>query len=170
MRYVIQIVGRKHDPEGEYVKLWVPELVNVPKQYIHKPWKITEAQQEEYNVRLGIDYPNPIRDPSIGDKRRKVRYLRRKGMELPDDDDDKEEANNEEDDTTTTNTTTERTDDKVQRKKMSMFLGRQISNVDDWYGEAKSKKDEVAKVAKTTTTSTSKWRVDLSTYSNGVVE
>lgn len=83
MRYIIQIVGRKYDPEGEYVKKWVPELKDVPPQYIHKPWKMSEEQQVEYNSRLGIDYPHPIRDPNVGDERRKYRYLRRRGMDIP---------------------------------------------------------------------------------------
>jgi hypothetical protein len=81
LRYIAQIEGRKFDPEGEYVKRWVPELINVPKQFIHKPWKMNETLQEQFNVRLGIDYPHPIRDPTIGDQRRRRRYLRRKGME-----------------------------------------------------------------------------------------
>ena len=85
MRYIIQIVGRKYDPYGEYVKKWVPELKDVPIHYIHKPWKMREEQQMAYNARLGIDYPHPIRDPNVGDERRRYRYLRRRGMEIPTD-------------------------------------------------------------------------------------
>jgi FAD binding domain of DNA photolyase len=85
MRYIAQIVGRKFDPEGEYVKKWVPELKDVPNYYIHRPWKMSEEQQTIYNARLGIDYPHPIRDPNVGDERRKYRFLRRKGMEIPPD-------------------------------------------------------------------------------------
>ncbi len=82
-RYVPQNVGKKYDPEGEYVKLWVPELRDVPKEYIHKPWTMSEEEQVQYSARLGIDYPHPIRDPTIGDDRRQYRYLRRLGHEIP---------------------------------------------------------------------------------------
>jgi deoxyribodipyrimidine photo-lyase len=39
---------------------------NVPTQYIHEPWKMNDLHQIEYNVRLGVDYPNPIVPPSSG--------------------------------------------------------------------------------------------------------
>lgn len=82
-RYVPHNVGNKYDPEGEYVKLWVPELKDVPKEFIHKPWKMSEEEQVQCNARLGIDYPHPIRDPTIGDDRREYRYLRRLGQTIP---------------------------------------------------------------------------------------
>ena len=47
--------GEKFDKDGEYVKKWIPELKNLPKKFIHKPW--------EYNgddFKLGKDYPSPI--------------------------------------------------------------------------------------------------------------
>ena len=39
LEYLIQLQGEKFDPEGIYVKEFVPELKNLPKQYIHKPWE-----------------------------------------------------------------------------------------------------------------------------------
>ena len=59
------------------MKQWVPELEHVPKEYIHEPWKLTTEQQSEYNVQLGIDYPNPFLDPKIGEDRRKTRTNKR---------------------------------------------------------------------------------------------
>ena len=47
--------GEKFDKEGEYVKKWVPELQNLSKKFIHKPW---EFKDEKF--RLGRDYPYPI--------------------------------------------------------------------------------------------------------------
>ena len=47
--------GEKFDKEGEYVKKWVPELKDLPKKFIHKPWEFTDAK-----FKLGKDYPNPI--------------------------------------------------------------------------------------------------------------
>ena len=43
------------DKEGAYVKKWVPELKNLSKKFIHKPW---EYNQED--LKLGKDYPFPI--------------------------------------------------------------------------------------------------------------
>ena len=48
--------GEKFDKEGDYVKRWVPELKNVPREYIHKPWEI----KNEKILKLGYDYPPPI--------------------------------------------------------------------------------------------------------------
>ena len=47
--------GEKFDKEGEYVKKWVPELRDLPKKFIHKPW---EFNNEKF--KLGRDYPYPI--------------------------------------------------------------------------------------------------------------
>ncbi|SFW64005.1 cryptochrome/deoxyribodipyrimidine photo-lyase family protein [Cellulophaga fucicola] len=35
----------EHDPEGVFIKKWVPELANVPVSYIHEPWKMTQMEQ-----------------------------------------------------------------------------------------------------------------------------
>ena len=48
--------GEKFDKEGDYVKKWVPELKNIPKKYIHKPWEL----KDEKNFKLGKDYPFPL--------------------------------------------------------------------------------------------------------------
>ena len=48
--------GEKFDKEGEYVKKWIPELKNVPKSFLHKPWEL----KNENILKLGIDYPEPI--------------------------------------------------------------------------------------------------------------
>jgi FAD binding domain of DNA photolyase len=81
VRCVTQLEGKRFDPEGEYVKRWIPELKDVPPKFVHKPWKMDERAQELYNCQLGLDYPHPIRDPIVGELKRKKRFLRRKGME-----------------------------------------------------------------------------------------
>ena len=52
--------GEKHDPDGKFVKRFVPELKNVPKKYIHQPWRMPEKVQKESNCIIGSDYPEPI--------------------------------------------------------------------------------------------------------------
>lgn len=54
--------GEKFDPEGDYVKKWVPELKNIPKKWIHKPWEATEDQLALWGVCLGKNYPFPLVD------------------------------------------------------------------------------------------------------------
>ena len=49
--------GERFDPNGEYVKKWVPELINLPKEFIHKPW---ELDKDIKNFELGTSYPKPI--------------------------------------------------------------------------------------------------------------
>ena len=48
--------GLKFDPEGTYVKRWVPELADLPYDLVHEPWKAPK------DVRKGLDYPEPIVD------------------------------------------------------------------------------------------------------------
>ena len=54
--------SEEHDPKGEFIKKWVPELANVPLNYIHEPWKMTAMEQTFCEVVIGEDYPLPIVD------------------------------------------------------------------------------------------------------------
>ena len=54
--------GKKYDPEGEYVKRFIPELKNLPIEYIHSPWLAGENVLRAAKVVLGKDYPKPIVD------------------------------------------------------------------------------------------------------------
>jgi deoxyribodipyrimidine photo-lyase len=51
-----------HDPEGVFIKKWVPELSAVPTAYIHEPWKMSSMEQQFCGVVIGKDYPKPIVD------------------------------------------------------------------------------------------------------------
>ncbi|GGV04511.1 deoxyribodipyrimidine photo-lyase [Streptomyces filipinensis] len=53
--------GRRHDPEGAYVRRWVPELAGAPGAAVHEPWKLRGAD------RVGIGaYPDPVVDLADG--------------------------------------------------------------------------------------------------------
>ncbi|WP_075883326.1 cryptochrome/photolyase family protein [Candidatus Protochlamydia sp. W-9] len=52
--------GEKFDPEGNYVKKWVPELINLPKKWLHQPWEAPEEILRQSGIELGINYPKPI--------------------------------------------------------------------------------------------------------------
>ena len=54
--------GQKFDPNGEYVKKYVPELQNVTKKFIHNPWEMPEENQINSECKIGKDYPSPIVD------------------------------------------------------------------------------------------------------------
>ncbi|CAN5392531.1 deoxyribodipyrimidine photo-lyase [soil metagenome] len=54
--------GKRFDPDGDYVRRYVPELATLPAPAIHAPWELSEARQEEHGVRIGVDYPEPIVD------------------------------------------------------------------------------------------------------------
>ncbi|GLT54231.1 hypothetical protein SLA2020_274470 [Shorea laevis] len=55
-----EIQGSKFDPEGEYVRHWLPELARMPTEWIHHPWDAPFSMLKASGVELGLNYPNPI--------------------------------------------------------------------------------------------------------------
>lgn len=54
------IQGEKFDPEGSYVRRWVPELARLPEKWIHRPWEAPPMVLDAAEVRLDGDYPRPM--------------------------------------------------------------------------------------------------------------
>jgi deoxyribodipyrimidine photo-lyase len=52
----------RFDPDGEYVRRWVPELRGVPGARLAEPWTMTADEQREARCVIGRDYPSPIVD------------------------------------------------------------------------------------------------------------
>ncbi|MDR3624989.1 MAG: deoxyribodipyrimidine photo-lyase [Chlamydiales bacterium] len=54
------VQGEKFDPDGTYIRRWIPELAKLDNHYIHKPWKAPEIELKLADIVLGINYPLPI--------------------------------------------------------------------------------------------------------------
>ncbi|EGO94705.1 deoxyribodipyrimidine photo-lyase, partial [Acidiphilium sp. PM] len=61
--------GRKFDPDGAYVRRFVPEIANLPDKYLHAPWEAPEIVLRGAGVRLGASYPRPVVDLAEGRER-----------------------------------------------------------------------------------------------------
>ncbi|MBS0616028.1 MAG: FAD-binding domain-containing protein, partial [Verrucomicrobia bacterium] len=56
------IQGEKFDPEGEYLRQFVPELRKLPNKFIHAPWLAPQDVLEKAGIELGTTYPKPLVD------------------------------------------------------------------------------------------------------------
>lgn len=70
--------GLEHDPDGAFVRHWVPELARVPTSFIHTPWLLPEGMQESLGCVIGRHYPAPIVDHATAarDAQRRVHAAR----------------------------------------------------------------------------------------------
>jgi len=55
--------GKDHDPEGTFIRRWVPELARIETDaYVHEPWKMSPIEQRAADFAVGEDYPERIVD------------------------------------------------------------------------------------------------------------
>ena len=68
------IQGTKFDPDGNYVRRWVPEVSRLPDRLIHAPWTAKPIELADAGFELGRDYPAPIIDHSMARSRALEKY------------------------------------------------------------------------------------------------
>ena len=70
--------GLDHDPDGAFIRRWVPELADMPLVHLHQPWTLDPASQERLGCVLGKDYPQPILDPAMAARQARERLHARR--------------------------------------------------------------------------------------------
>ena len=75
--------GKRFDPEGVYVRRWVPELKAVPDRYLHQPWQAPAEVLNKAGVILGETYPAPLVDHRLARERALEAYqVVKKGLSI----------------------------------------------------------------------------------------
>jgi len=66
--------SEKFDPEGKFIRRYLPQLSKLPDAAIHAPWKATPLELEAAGIKLGENYPKPIVDHAEARERTLQRY------------------------------------------------------------------------------------------------
>jgi deoxyribodipyrimidine photo-lyase len=72
--YNPKLQQERYDPDGSYVRKFVPELISVPDKYLSDPSRMTSGIQAEAGCIIGQDYPHPIVDHAIAREQALARY------------------------------------------------------------------------------------------------
>ena len=70
--------GQDHDPQGLFLRQWLPELARVPVVHLHEPWTMPPSTQTSVGCVLGIDYPLPLVEPAAAAREAKQRIWARR--------------------------------------------------------------------------------------------
>lgn len=71
--------GEKFDPQGAYVRRWVPEIASLPDKYLNRPWEAPEHVLKNAGIVLGKTYPKPIVDHKFARDRALEAYKATRG-------------------------------------------------------------------------------------------
>ena len=66
--------SEKFDPEGRFIRRYLPELARVPDKFIHAPWTMGGIDQSACRTKIGVDYPSPIVDHAAARERTLQRF------------------------------------------------------------------------------------------------
>ena len=68
--------SEKFDPEGRFIRRYLPELARVPDAFVHAPWTMPPLEQQAAGCVIGRDYPGPIVDHAVQRARALALYRR----------------------------------------------------------------------------------------------
>ena len=66
--------SKKFDPDGRFIRRYLPQLANLPTKTIHAPWTAAPLELQAAGVTLGQDYPHPIVDHNVARQQTLERY------------------------------------------------------------------------------------------------
>jgi deoxyribodipyrimidine photo-lyase len=66
--------SERFDPQGRFIRRYLPELAAVSDKFIHAPWRMSPAQQQDCGVIVGRDTPAPLEDHDAARRRTLERY------------------------------------------------------------------------------------------------
>jgi deoxyribodipyrimidine photo-lyase len=66
--------SERFDPQGKFIRRYVPELARVPVEHVHAPWEMDAGLQAQAGCRIGRDYPAPVVEHAAARKRTLERY------------------------------------------------------------------------------------------------
>ena len=74
--------SKEKDKDAVFIKRWVPELKDLPVNFIHEPWLMSAMDEMMYNFKLGEDYPKPIVDFESSHREARDRLWKIKNSDL----------------------------------------------------------------------------------------